>query len=239
MLQRTLTPGEAMSPPGIKEKYWLPFEGAHRSGAWDALNACYCEPHRAYHGWGHIAALLERLYALQYLATWADIIAIAAFWHDAVYTTSDSGGRPRPDYENVRDSARLFRRYTLLKPPAGDAVSSLIMATADHLNARPDVQFYEGFEADLDLFLDLDLSSLASGWEAFEAHMIQIRSEFSFVSDAEFYASHLRTLHNFARDDVALFRRPETRALWQSAARANLKRCCAELSKKLAACSLA
>jgi predicted metal-dependent HD superfamily phosphohydrolase len=224
-----------LSPAEIKKKYWMPLEGAHRPGAWDALKAGYCEPHRAYHGWGHIAALLEKLNALQELASRPDIIAIAAFWHDAVYTTHDRDGRPRPDYENVRDSARLFRRYTSLEHRAADAARALIMATADHLHALSDVQFYDGFSGDLDLFLDLDLSSLASPWEEFEEHLREIRAEFSFASDAEFYAAHLRTLENFARDDIELFRRAETRAMWQAGARANLKRCVSELSKKLAA----
>jgi predicted metal-dependent HD superfamily phosphohydrolase len=239
MIERTEEYLQPESPAEIRRKYWMPLEGAHRPGAWDALYAGYCEPHRAYHGWGHIAALLEKLNALKDLAARPDIIAIAAFWHDAVYTTRDRDGRPRPDYENVRDSASLFRRYTLLKSPACDAVFALIMATADHLHARPDVQFYDGFEGDLDLFLDLDLSSLASPWDEFEANLGQIRSEFCFASDAEFYSAHLRTLQDFAGDDVELFRRAETRAKWQGGARANVKRCVSELTKKLAACCVA
>jgi len=225
------------NPAEAARNHWQAVAGPHRPGAWNALNSRYCEPHRAYHGWGHIAALLEKLDGHRNLASRADLIAIAAFWHDAVYTTRDREGRIRPDYENVRDSASLFARYTLLKPPARDAVLAFIMATADHLHARADGKFYDGFEGDLDLFLDLDLSSLASPWAAFESHMRQLRSEFSFASDGEFYANHLRTLQNFARDDVALFRRAETRAMWLASAKANLQRCCSELAKKLAACS--
>jgi predicted metal-dependent HD superfamily phosphohydrolase len=239
MMRRTHNSRQTVSPAKIKRKYWMPLAGAHLPGAWDALNAAYCEPHRAYHGWRHIAALLEKLNALQVLASRADLIAIAAFWHDAVYTTRGRDGRPRPDSENVCDSAFLFRRYTLLNPPARDATFALIMATANHLHARPDAQFYDGFEGDLDLFLDLDLSSLASPWDKFEAHLGLIRSEYSWASDAEFYSAHLRALQNFAGDDVELFRRAETRAKWQGGARANLKRCVSELSKKLAVCSAA
>ena len=35
----------------IREKYWTPLEGRHKTGAWDALNAGYTEIHRAYHTW--------------------------------------------------------------------------------------------------------------------------------------------------------------------------------------------
>jgi predicted metal-dependent HD superfamily phosphohydrolase len=89
------------------------------------------------------------------------------FWHDVVYRTQNQDGSPRPDYENVRDSCELFRQYTSLSKPDADAVYDLIMATANHLQARAEKQYYAGFSGDLDLFLDLDLSSLASPWEEF------------------------------------------------------------------------
>ena len=64
--------------------------------------------------------------------------------------------------KNVRDSGELFRQHTLLNKSDADAVYDLIMATANHLQARAEKQFYAGVAGDLDLFLDLDLSSLAS-----------------------------------------------------------------------------
>jgi predicted metal-dependent HD superfamily phosphohydrolase len=40
---------------------------------------------------------------------------------------------------------------------------------------------YAGFSDDLDLFLDLDLSSLASSWEDFVEDLARIRTEFEFL----------------------------------------------------------
>jgi predicted metal-dependent HD superfamily phosphohydrolase len=218
----------------IKKKYWSPLEAKHKTGAWEALDAGYTERHRAYHSWQHVAGLFEKLGEFSDLSTRADIIAMSAFWHDVVYRTQNHDGTPRPDYENVRDSAELFRKYTLLNQPDAAAVYGLIMATADHLQARAEAQHYAGFAGDLDLFLDLDLSSLASPWEKFVEHFNAIRSEFSWVPELGFYSKQIQILENFAKDDVQLYRRAETREKWRDTARANLMRCVTELKKRIA-----
>jgi len=218
----------------IKKKYWIPLEAKHKIGAWEALDAGYTERHRAYHSWQHVAGLFEKLGEFSDLSTRADIIAMSAFWHDVVYRTQNHDGTPRPDYENVRDSAELFRKYTLLNQPDAAAVYDLIMATANHLQARADTQHYAGFAGDLDLFLDLDLSSLASPWEQFVEHFNAIRYEFSWVPELGFYSKQIQILENFAKDDVQLYRRAETREKWRDTARANLMRCITELKKRIA-----
>jgi predicted metal-dependent HD superfamily phosphohydrolase len=221
----------------IREKYWMPLEGRHKTGAWEALDGGYTENHRAYHTWEHVADLLEKLSGFSDLSTRSDIIAVSVFWHDAVYRTQNQDGSPRPDYENVRDSGKLFRQYTLLNKSDADAAYELIMATANHLQARAEKQYYPGFAGDLGLFLDLDLSSLASPWEEFAEDLARIRAEFSWAPEVVFCSSQLRILENFAKDDVRLYRRAETSEKWRDAARANLKRCITELQKRIAGLS--
>src|ERR1700730_5727229 len=218
----------------IREKYWMPLEGRHKTGAWEALDAGYTESHRAYHTWEHVARLLEKLSEFSDLSTRSDIIVVSVFWHDVVYRTQNQDGSPRLDYENVRASAELFREYTLLSKPDANAVYDLIMATANHLQARAEKQHYAGFADDLDLFLDLDLSSLASPWEEFVEDLARIRTEFSWASEVVFCSIQLQVLKNFAKDDVRLYRRAETSEKWRDAARTNLKRCVAELQKRIA-----
>ena len=218
----------------IREKYWMPLEGRHKTGAWDALDAGYTESHRAYHTWGHVAGLLEKLSEFSDLSTRSDIIAVSVFWHDVVYRTQNQDGGTRPDYQNVRDSGELFRQYTLLNKSDADAVYDLIMATANHLQARAEKQYYAGFAGDLDLFLDLDLSSLAAPWEEFVEALARIRSEFSWAPEIVFCTIQLQILEKFAKEDVRLYRRAETSEKWRDAARANLKRCVRELQKRIA-----
>jgi predicted metal-dependent HD superfamily phosphohydrolase len=151
-----------------------------------------------------------------------------------VYRTLNQNGSPRPDYENVRDSGKLFRQYTMLNKSDAGAAYELIMATANHLKARAEKQYYAGFADDFDLFLDLDLSSLASPWEVFVEDLARIRNEFSWAPEVVFCSSQLRILENFTKEHVRLYRRAETSEKWRDAARANLRRCVTELQKRIA-----
>jgi predicted metal-dependent HD superfamily phosphohydrolase len=218
----------------IRKKYWKPLEGRHRPGAWEVLDAGYSESHRAYHTWPHVASLLEKLSVFSGLCTREDLIATAIFWHDAVYRTQSHDGRPRTDYENVRESGQLFRGYSLLNKADSDAVYDMIIATANHLQPTLKYQYYAGFAGDVDLFLDLDLSSLASPWDDFVDNLAKIRSEFSWLPETDFYASQIDFLKQFAREDVPLYRCKETSAKWRAAAKANLRHCKWYLEKRVA-----
>ncbi|MGH6819805.1 MAG: hypothetical protein ACREDU_02960, partial [Methylocella sp.] len=175
-----------------------------------------------------------RLSEFSDLSTRSDIIAVSVFWHDVVYRTQNQDGSPRPNYENVCESGELFRQYTLLNKPDADAVHDLIMATANHLQARAEKHYYAGFADDLDLFLDLDLSSLASPWEEFVEGLARIQTEFSWAPEVVFCSIQLQILENFGKDDVRLYRRAETSGKWRDAARTNITRCISELQKRIA-----
>jgi predicted metal-dependent HD superfamily phosphohydrolase len=122
----------------------------------------------------------------------------------------------------------------LLNKVDTDAVYDMIMATANHLHPTLRKQYYAGFASDADLFLDLDLSSLASPWEEFVEDLARIRSEFSWVSESDFYVNQIGILERFAREDVPLYRCRETSEKWRDAARANLRRCVRSLQERLA-----
>ena len=218
----------------IIRKHWRSLEGSHKPSAWDALDGGYCEALRAYHTWEHIAELLEKLDGFRALSAKPELIATAVFWHDAVYATRAPDGGRRSDYDNVSDSAELFRRYTLLNPTDAAAVDELIMATADHTRAEAKKEHYDGFAGDLDLFLDLDLSPLAAPWKKFAANLENIRFEFAWVPEREFYSGQIEMLEGFLKVDARLFRRDETRKKWLAAAQDNLKFCIDELRTRLA-----
>lgn len=218
----------------IREKYWRPIEGRHKPGAWEALDAGYSESHRAYHTWPHVGSLLDKLSAFSGLCRRADLVAMAVFWHDAVYQTQSRNGRARTDDDNVRESAQLFRDYTLLDEADAGAVYDMIIATANHLQPGLKNQHYAGFARDLDLFLDLDLSSLASPWEEFVEDLARIRSEFASVPESVFIENRIALLGRFASEDVPLYRCKETSEKWREAAKANLRRCLCSLQKRAA-----
>lgn len=213
----------------IRQKFWLLVEKTHSPDSFGVLDAAYRQPHRAYHSWEHIDALLEGLERFSSLAARPELVVTAIFWHDVVHVARGADGRLRLDAENVRDSGDAFRRHTLLDGHAEDAVHDLVMATADHAHARASKEHYPGFSGDLDLFLDLDLSPLAAPWAEFAANTRKIQTESVGVDEAEFAANQAKMLEGLARADAPIFRRAETRERWDAAARANLARCIPKL----------
>lgn len=208
----------------IVQKYWRLLAGRHDAGAFATLDAAYRENQRAYHDWAHIVDLLTKLDELAHLAARPDLVAAAIFWHDSVYATRDAEGKLRPDADNVRASAALFERHAKFDATDTDAVHAMIMATAEHLDARAERECYPGFSGDLDFFLDLDLASLAAPWPVFEENLTKIRFEYAWVPEDVFLLGRLQMVQSFTARGDALYRRAETRALWRDAARENLSR---------------
>jgi predicted metal-dependent HD superfamily phosphohydrolase len=160
----------------VRCRYWATLANRHSQGAWEIIDAAYHEPQRAYHCWDHVDDLLLKHDSFSALAVRPDLIATAIFWHDVIYATRKTNGRLRPDVENVRDSAALYCRYDLSNETDAAAVCDMIMATADHLDAKTSHDLYPGFSKDLDLFLDLDLSPLAAPWPLFVENLEKIRT---------------------------------------------------------------
>lgn len=213
----------------IRDRYWLPLEAFHKPGAWEALDAAYGSPARGYHSWSHIADLLQALDEVSELAVRRDLVTAAIFWHDAVYTTCDAAQQRRPDVDNVRDSASLFRHYSLFSAADESAVDEMIMATADHLEAKAGRERYPGFSNDLDLMIDLDLSTLAAAWPRFEQNFKAVRFEFSWVPEPVFNAGQGAFLASLLANENKLFRRAEAIRRWRAPAIANIGRCLREM----------
>lgn len=216
------------------QTYWGQIAAHHQANALATLDAAYREPQRGYHDWSHIADLLTKLDELKALAVRPDLIAAAIFWHDAVYVTRTADGLLRADAENVRASAALFERYSLFDKADADAIHDMIMATASHLKARAMTEHYPGFARDLDLFLDLDLSSLAAPWPVFENNLERLRFEYAWVPEPLFCLGRLQMIETFAARGDALYRLEETRARWSETARDNLDRAQDELRRQVA-----
>jgi predicted metal-dependent HD superfamily phosphohydrolase len=216
------------------QTYWDLIASRHDPNAFTALDAAYREPQRGYHDWSHIGDLLAKLDRFKSVAVRPDLIAAAIFWHDAVYVTRDGDGLLRPDAENVRASAELFERHSRFDPIESAAIHDLVMATANHLTARASTEHYPGFARDLDLFLDLDLSSLGAPWPIFARNLEQLRFEYDWVPEPLFCLGRLQMIDTFAACGDALYRRNETRKLWNQRAHENLTRAQDELRRQVA-----
>ena len=221
-----------MSAP-VLATHWARIADRHDPGAYGALERGYGDPARSYHDWSHIADLLTKLDDLSCLSARPDLIAAAIFWHDSVFITRTPDGVARPDAENVHDSAALFDVHERFPADETAAIREMILATAHHLAAQAQKEHYPGFAQDLDLFLDLDLSSLGASWPVFQHNYARIRSEYPWIAMDDFDRQRLGMLEAFATRKESLFRCEAARALWAASARENCLRMREEIMQRL------
>jgi predicted metal-dependent HD superfamily phosphohydrolase len=199
-------------------------------GFWSALSGYEL---RYYHSWRHVKDMLTKLDIFSGICTRSDLIMHAIFWHDAVYQTVDNGNY-RPDHFSVEDSVQLFNRYqNFTSKSDAEIISLMISGTADHLNHKSYDEFYTGFNKDLNFFIDLDLSSLAAPYTTFLKNNSNIRKEFAWMTDKDFYAGQMAIMNKFL-SVPCIFWCSETRAIWERAARTNISRYITELKIRIA-----
>ncbi|WP_282087749.1 HD domain-containing protein [Streptomyces tendae] len=174
----------------------------------DDLLARWQEPQRRYHTLAHLTAVLDHVDALAEHADDADVVRLAAWFHDAVY---------RPDRsENEERSARLAERAL---PEAGvpaartAEVARLVRLTVTHAPAADD--------RDGQVLCDADLAILASPPSAYAAYTAAVREEYHFVPNEAFREGRAAVLRQLL-DLPVLFHTPHGRREWEATARHNL-----------------
>ncbi|MFF6997469.1 hypothetical protein ACFY93_21265 [Streptomyces sp. NPDC008313] len=174
----------------------------------------WSEAQRRYHTVDHLVAVLDHVDTLAEYADDADLVRLAAWFHDAVYLPDRS--------ENEERSARLAER-ALTEAGVAEAgvaeVARLVRLTVGHDPADDD--------RNGQVLCDADLAVLASAPETYAAYTDAVRVEYAFVPDEDFRvgrADVLRQLLALPR----LFRTPYGRREWEDTARANLE---AELAR--------
>lgn len=197
---------------------WNHISAYHQHDAWLHLNNAYNESHRHYHNWNHIEFMLHKMDDLIKLVSQPNVVRNAIFWHDKIYNTK------QPDTINVIQSAESFLYHTSSNYSSFKyATLSMILGSADHINAVPTIDYYPGFKQDFNLFLDLDLSSLGDTYEKFSENSLNIRKEFSWVSDKDFKIENLKIMNKFMNASP-LYKLKETRDIWGDNAYNNLIR---------------
>ncbi len=167
-----------------------------------ALRRRWAEPHRHYHGIGHLTAVLDVIDA----RGGSDQVRLAAWWHDAVYDPRAAGDA------NERASAELAGRVLgALGVPHAEVVR-LVLLTAGHDPAPGD--------AGGALLCDADLAVLARPQADYDAYAAAVRREYAHVPDAGFRAGRAAVLRRL----LALPRIYRLHGQWEDAARANLSR---------------
>ncbi|HEX7743649.1 MAG TPA: metal-dependent phosphohydrolase, partial [Micromonosporaceae bacterium] len=165
-----------------------------------------------YHTVEHLVAVLDVVDAYADLAAHADLVRLAAWFHDAVYDP-----RARGD-GNERASAALAGECLgrLGVPPDGIAeVRRLVLLTAGHEAGSGD--------PDAALLCDADLAILTSPPPDYDRYAAAIRREYGHVPDDDFRTGRAAVLDHLLALP-ALFRTRPLTDRWETAARANLRR---------------
>lgn len=173
-----------------------------------ALLARYGEPQRHYHTLQHLGECLALFDRERALAQRPGEVALALWFHDAVY---DLGA-----HDNEAQSAQWAAR-ALSAAGAAEAVAArvhaLVMATCH--DAQP-------CDADARLLVDIDLAILGAPPARFAEYEAQIRREYAHVAPEVFEPRRRSILGRFLARDP-LYQTPGIRARLEGQARANLR----------------
>lgn len=185
----------------------------------EGLRAAYAEPHRAYHNWSHVEAMLGHFGRLRPLVAAPEAMELAIYYHDAVCTPVLIGNEVRSARRLARELAGQVREAVLTR------ARRLVLATALH---RVPALESQDFRADCALFLDMDLAILGSEREAFESYERAIRREFAAVPEG-LYRTVRRGIFRRFLARPAIYGSEAFRRTHEALARANLRRALAEL----------
>jgi predicted metal-dependent HD superfamily phosphohydrolase len=171
----------------------------------------YAEPHRAYHGIEHIAALAQLYVDVARGPSWHSPIevALAILFHDAIYEP----GRPDNEDRSAELAVLLLRDRQLDVP----RIAMMIRATKTHdLLAHAD-------DHDLAHFIDADMAIIGTAPHVYDAYAKAVRREFSSIPAPMFERGRQAfLLEQLARP--SLFHTAWFRARYEDAARRNLAR---------------
>jgi predicted metal-dependent HD superfamily phosphohydrolase len=173
------------------------------------LQRRYGEPQRHYHTLQHLGECLTWFEREQALAERPGEVALALWFHDAIYDVHA--------HDNEARSAEWARSALLASGVQGEAaerVHALVMATRH--DAVP-----EGRDAEL--LIDIDLSILGAERERFDEYERQVHAEYAFVPDAVRLPRRRAILQRFLARE-AIYATPRMHALLEARTRANLAR---------------
>ncbi len=174
----------------------------------DALLTAWAEPQRHYHSMQHLVECIARFEHEQTAAERPAEVALALWFHDAVYDVQGHRNEQRS-----ADWARTALIANGAPADVADRVHALVMATLH--DAAPQGR-------DAELLIDIDLSILGAPSERFAEYERQIRVEYAHVPPELFEPRRRELLRRFIDRDP-LYATPGMRAACEAQAKLNLR----------------
>jgi predicted metal-dependent HD superfamily phosphohydrolase len=196
------------------ERHWTE-TGLPLVPVYSDLLARYSEPHRAYHTTQHLTECFGHLDSVVASASDPVAIALALWFHDAIYDTS------RHDNE-TRSAELAASALAPLGVSSGrlTAIHELILVTRhDAVPARGDAS----------LLVDIDLSILGADPARFDEYECQVREEYKHVSEPDFRRGRAQILSAFLAR-LAIYSTEFFQTRLEQSARHNLARSLGKLA---------
>jgi len=148
------------------------------------LQAAYGQDQRFYHNQQHLQECLTLLEQVKHLAQQPQQIALALYFHDAVYDPQA--------HDNEAQSA-AWATHVLKSSGASsvliERIKQLIIVTQHHVISEDD--------NDAKLLLDIDLAILGQDSVRFNEYEQQIKQEYAWVADEAFKHGRSQVLESF------------------------------------------
>lgn len=177
------------------------------SGLFEQLVRAYEEPQRHYHSLQHLSECLAHFEQARHLAKQPGEVAIALWFHDAIYDVRGKDNERRSADWAIRVLASCQASQATL-----DRVERLIMATRH--DATPS-------DADEQLLVDIDLAILGATPERFAEYDAQVRAEYAWVPGFVYRMKRRSVLKAFLARP-RLYGTDHFRARYEAQARRNL-----------------
>ena len=191
----------------VWERAWSALGAEPRPELLEQVLARYREPHRRYHTLEHLQECLAQLAAAPHKPEHPGEVALALWFHDAVYALDR--------HDNEDQSAQWLQREATqagVSTAAAGRMHALVMCTRH--SGPPD-------GADAGLIVDIDLSILGADPTRFAAYERQIRQEYQHVPEPVFRANRAALLEALLARE-SLYNTPYFRGQLESRARDNL-----------------
>lgn len=222
---QTMTHDDVLKTEQVLQAYWrrsCPLVPNERwAHGFARVLASWSEPRRAYHTTQHLLEALALLEEWSQGEDWPATVALAVFFHDAVYDPR------RADNEDL--SASLAREMlALLQLPQAqiEAIVRLIDITKHAAVPRAEDEM---------LMIDIDLAILGASPERYAQYQRQVRQEYAHVPEPLFTRARLAVLEAFLQARPALFHTARGRSAFDAAAVRNLTQEVAQLRAAIAA----
>ncbi len=187
------------------------------AGQWEALQASYATPPRAYHHFGHVRSLLQHCQWVAEQVGWRQPreVFLAVLYHDAIYESGRKDNEARSADLAVTEIARWL--------PDADVdvarVRELILLTARHGRLQPDE-----VDEEAALFLDCDMAIIGAPADVFDAYDEGVAEEYAGSVPGFLYRAGRKRFLRKLLDQPRIFLSDPFHRQFDAPARANLRR---------------